>query len=166
MGSGSSSPRSTEGGGVDTDGGAMFQQRPPHCRLEGKNQVSSDDEFTDVSYSDLGHIITPKTKRLTINNNYKTSRERETKDQIQACRPSTPTPSATDEGYFDQDCDMVSSQVESGHAGPACSSTTTTTNSNSSSKASFSSTHLPGTANHHPSLATNLGDLEVEEITS
>ncbi|XP_069164917.1 uncharacterized protein [Procambarus clarkii] len=164
MGSGSSSPRSHEegaGAGDDREG-AMFEQRPPHCRLEGKNQVSSDDEFTDVSYTDLGHIITPQAKKLPVNNNYKSSRDGAAAAP-QSSHHSTPTPpSATDESYLDNDCDLVSSEVDSGHPGASSS----VASSNKGSKSSFGSSQLPGAATQDYSSSTNLGDLQVEEITS
>ncbi|XP_064120400.1 uncharacterized protein LOC135225065 [Macrobrachium nipponense] len=121
MGSGSSSPRNQHedgggggggGGGGDGVGGVMFQQRPPHIRLEGK-QVVNGEEFTDISYSDLGFIITPQSKKLTLNNN---NCQREADVNHANCKQCSPVHSRSakdkpQDPYLDNDCDSVSSSV-------------------------------------------------------
>ncbi|XP_063850095.1 uncharacterized protein LOC135094175 isoform X4 [Scylla paramamosain] len=140
MGSGSSTPRPQGGVGVVEGGvgGTVFQQRPAHCRLEGRTDVESGEEFTDISYSDLGFIITPNV------------------------------------GYMDhQDCDPVSSAVESGNTTYSstipspCSTSSPSTTSHPSlqhraSSSSFALTqHISGA--HSPSCPSpkNLDDLKV-----
>ena len=65
MGSGSSSESI---GNELKKGGEMFQQRPMHERSMSHEQVDQgiiNEEFIDVSYSDLGGIVSPQVS-LTI----------------------------------------------------------------------------------------------------
>ncbi|XP_045101062.1 cell wall integrity and stress response component 2-like isoform X2 [Portunus trituberculatus] len=191
MGSGSSSPRPQAGVGVVEGGvgGTVFQQRPAHCRLEGRTDVDSGEEFTDISYSDLGFIITPNPKKLTINNNYKTSVDgtstssttssstssSSSSDPSQASLPTSPTPTPSEAGYMDhQDCDPVSSTVESGNTTHSsttpspCSTSSPSTTSHPSlqHRASSSSFTIPGAPSPSCTSPKNLDDLKLEEITS
>ncbi|XP_050689052.1 uncharacterized protein DDB_G0280205-like [Eriocheir sinensis] len=196
MGTGSSSPRGVGGGmGVEGGtGGTVFQQRPPHCRLEGRTEPGGG-EFTDISYSDLGFIIIPSPKKLTINNNYKTSVDGNPPNSTSANHstsssnpsstftshaslPNSPTPTPSEGGYMDHhDCDPVSSEVESGHASSTSTSTVTTSPTTSppittppalhrrSSNSSFPR-HLPGSNSPTCDSPTLMDDLKLEEITT
>ncbi|KAK3880515.1 hypothetical protein Pmani_013960 [Petrolisthes manimaculis] len=174
MGSGSSSPKGGDGGVVGVEGGAVFQQRPVHCRLEGRSEKEGGEEFTDISYSDLGFIITPQTKKLTINNNYKSSLESTSSNPSQSSSITSRAPSSTG-SYQDHDCDIVSSEVDSGNVGSSSTSCSNSSNSNSvsevtlqhrTSNSSFTMSQLPGAASRDPPSPKNLDDLRLEEITS
>ncbi|XP_068241198.1 uncharacterized protein [Palaemon carinicauda] len=120
MGSGSSTPRSHDdgggGGGGDGVGGVMFQQRPPHVRLEGK-QVLGGEEFTDISYSDLGFIITPQSKILTLNNNNCQRDKNGSHENCKQCSPTHSTKSKKENIEIENDCDSTSSSILDGDPG-------------------------------------------------
>lgn len=171
MGSGSSSPRILDdmygGGGADTVGGVMFQQRPAHCRLEGK-QVLSGEEFTDISYSDLGFIITPQSKKLPLNNNnYETAGLESAADINPTSGSPTPSTGTEDSADADLDIDVVSTEL--GNGGTSTSTISTNSSSNNipsmamQHRGSTSSFTLPGSTDED---LQDAGDLRLEEVIS
>ncbi|XP_069984596.1 uncharacterized protein [Penaeus vannamei] len=160
MGSGSSSPRILDdmygGGGADTVGGVMFQQRPAHCRLEGK-QVLSGEEFTDISYSDLGFIITPQVDKHQTN--------KQTTFRIPASDPPPFSRPLLQDA--DLDIDVVSTEL--GNGGTSTSTISTNSSSNNipsmamQHRGSTSSFTLPGSTDED---LQDAGDLRLEEVIS
>ncbi|XP_047480284.1 uncharacterized protein LOC125032922 isoform X2 [Penaeus chinensis] len=172
MGSGSSSPRILDdvygGGGADTVGGVMFQQRPAHCRLEGK-QVLTGEEFTDISYSDLGFIITPQSKKLPLNNNNYETPGLEAAADVDPGSSTSPTPSATTESSADADLDIDVVSTELGNGGNSSSTISSNSSCNNipsmtmQHRGSTSSFTLPGSTDED---LQDAGDLRLEEVMS
>nr|XP_027208739.1 uncharacterized protein LOC113802372 [Penaeus vannamei] len=145
----------------------MFQQRPAHCRLEGK-QVLSGEEFTDISYSDLGFIITPQSKKLPLNNNnYETAGLESAADINPTSGSPTPSTGTEDSADADLDIDVVSTEL--GNGGTSTSTISTNSSSNNipsmamQHRGSTSSFTLPGSTDED---LQDAGDLRLEEVIS
>ena len=65
MGSGSSTEPAMMGSEIKI-GGQMFEQRPPHIRSLSKqhHEGNEQEEFTDISYSELGGIVSPQVSKI------------------------------------------------------------------------------------------------------